>query len=303
MELLGIAIALFAAWHTTKHGVPRAMRAVGDKRRSSIATWQSTHPSAPKSARWLASAGHTVSALRYGPGYLKRSFADAWREGKQLGEQRYRGIALPEPTVEIPPTVPAEPLPPRPPHQTGPQAPQPKCRNADCFCQGDPSFAGHDPDDAEAATAPERPKPSPRPRHLRPVPPTSEPSKENTDMAIQTATGGEILDAEQFHAEARAIEEEAAAELEDASGDSYRAQEDLGRIEKMVASLGKVQALSKDIAAVNALKEPAEARAQAAKDRQAAAERRLAGAKAVTVIAAKHVQLIGTAAGSFYKAG
>jgi hypothetical protein len=126
--------------------------------------------------------------------------------------------------------------------------------------------------------------------------------RENTVTTIQTATGGEITNAEQFLAEARAIASEAAAEMEDAAADAARAEADMSRIETMVASLTSIEALSSDIAAVAALKDPAAQRAQAARDRVAAADQRLAGAKAVEGIAARHVQLIGVAAGSFYNA-
>jgi hypothetical protein len=293
MEIFGIAIvaaALMGAWHVTKYAVPRAMRAVSGRRRSSIDGWKSAHPGAPAIARWAAVVAAAVAALRWGPRHLLDETRTAWREGFERGRERYG-----PPTVE-PDELVDEPAP----------VAQPRCKNPGCFCQNDPNFDGHEDEDDVAPAKPAgnvfplRPVPDPTPDLIgRPA----EQQKENTTMPIQTATGGEIVDAEQFLAEAKAIVSEAAAELEDAAGDSNRAQEDFARIEKMVASLTGVRALAADIGAVAALKEPAEARAQAAKDRLSAAEQRLAIAKNVEQIAGKHVQLIGTAAGRFYKAG
>ncbi len=296
--LIAVAIILFAAWHTTKHGVPRAFRATAAARRRSIDGWTAEHPDAPKSARWLAKAGYGATALRHGPRYARREFAAAWQEGKERGRAKFRPEDFNQPT--------------------GSDSSEPALHQTTCNGCGATSGPG-DKAAVEAwkgaHTCPppqDSPKPQRRPDgrpDLRPVPdatpagstPTPDTAAiRSDDMAIQTATGGEITNAEQFAAEAKAIETEAAAELEDAAGDSGRAQEDLARIEKMIASLSKQEAVQRDIAAVAALKEPAAARAQAAKDRHAAAERRLAEAKNVTAIAARHVQMIGQAAGPFY---
>lgn len=290
MGIAIIAAGLMGAWHVTKHAVPRTMRAISSRRANSIQAWKATHPGAPAVARWGAALAGTVAAIRWGPRFLIQETRNAWNEGIERGRQKYGvPVAEPEPDEQVTDPAPAA---------------QPKCKNPGCFCQTDPNFDGHEDEDDVAPAEPAsnvfplRPVPNPTPD------PTSKPadtSKEN-HMPIQTATGGEIVDAEQFHAEAKAIVSEAAAELEDASGDSNRAQEDFARIELMVSSLKKVQALANDIGAVSSLRDPAQARAQAAKDRLVAAEQRLAAAKAVEAIAARHVQLIGTAAGAFYKA-
>jgi hypothetical protein len=285
MILFGIAVVaagLMGAWHVTKYATPRAMRAIGAKRRSSISSWKADHPAAPPAARWAAAAARTFTGLRWGPGFLWRETKQAWREGFKAGKAKY-GL--------LEPPAPAE---------AEPQAKQPKCRNDNCFCQDHPDFDGYDPDEPEPLV--EEPSARPWPR-LVPVS-ADEPAtaQEEKRMTIQTATGGEIVNAEQFHAEAKAIEAEAAADMEDAAADAARAREDLARIERMVASLTGQQALSRDISAVAALRDPATARAAAADSRLAAADQRLAGAKSVAAIAARHVQLIGTAAGRFYQA-
>jgi hypothetical protein len=330
LEIFWIGVALIAAWHGLRHGTPRAFRAVGKRRQASVAKWQADHPSAPKSARWLRGMGFGLTAALWGPKHMKREFAGAWREGWDRGKAKYR----PERSAEPVRTADGLRFGDDPTDPTGVRlcpecrgsglrdgAPCPSCvnrqgqRNADAAlhrstCSGCGATSG--PADKatveawkDAHTCPPEPqrRPDGRP-DLRPVPdatpaPTRATTRSN-DMAVQTATGGEVTNAEQFAAEAKAIEAEAAADLEDARGDATRAEEDLGRIEKMIASLSKQAAVSRDIAAVAALKEPAAARAGAAKDRHGAAERRLAVAKNVSAIAAKHVQMIGQAAGPFY---
>lgn len=283
---MGIAIlaaGLMGAWHVTKYAVPRAIRAVGAKRSTGIAAWKAGHPDAPAVARWGAALARTFAALRWGPRYLARETRTAWREGLELGRHKYGQVItdLPTPVDE---------------HDASDQRKCVRCET-NPVAEGDIACpqcrAWQDERDAQAP---------PLPGRLFVVPNQTQPKKEKT-MPIQTATGGEIVDAEQFMAEAKAIVSEAAAELEDASGDSNRAQEDFARIERMVGSLKKVDAMSEDIGAVAGLHEPAQARAQAAKDRLVAAEQRLAVAKNVEQIAAKHVQLIGRAVGRFYKAG
>ncbi len=326
--LVAVAIVLFAAWHTIKHGVPRAYRATSAARRRSIDGWAADHPAAPKSARWLASVGYAATAVRHGPRYARREFAAAWREGRDRGRAKFR----PEQYTQEPPEggQPETGPPAESPPQQSTGGPQVGDRTDGMEWDGaawtavcptcDRPMTGYDDNGylhcpVCGLRAVDRGKPKPPQRRpdgrpdLRPVPDATPAGSTQTpdaatarseDMAIQTATGGEISNAEQFYAEAKAIETEAAAELEDAAGDSGRAQEDLARVERMIASLSKQAAVKRDIAAVAALKEPAAARAQAAKDRHAAAERRLAEAKNVVTIAARHVQMIGQAAGPFY---
>jgi hypothetical protein len=206
MILFGIAVVaagLMGAWHVTKYATPRAMRAIGAKRRSSISSWKADHPAAPPAARWAAAAARTFTGLRWGPGFLWRETKQAWREGFKAGKAKY-GL--------LEPPAPAE---------AEPQAKQPKCRNDNCFCQDHPDFDGYDPDEPEPLV--EEPSARPWPR-LVPVS-ADEPAtaQEEKRMTIQTATGGEIVNAEQFHAEAKAIEAEAAADMEDAAADAARA--------------------------------------------------------------------------------
>jgi hypothetical protein len=295
MVLLGVAMlaaGLMGVWHVTKYAVPRALRAVGNRRRAGIDAWKAANPSAPAFARWGAAAARTVAALRWGPKHLLAEIKKAWAEGLEAGRHKYGVVKAEEPTAVPDPMDP-----------TGTKT-CPQCKG-EVVVDGQicPSCLARQEERNRQFDAAQPPRPRP---YLIPVPnPSGQQAgqpKESTTMTIQTTTGGEIVNAEQFHAEARAIEAEAAAEMEDAAADAKRAEEDQARIERMVASLTGVQALSSDISAVSALKDPAAARAAAAKARLAAADQRLAGAKAVAAIAAKHVQLIGTAAGSFYNA-
>jgi hypothetical protein len=293
VELIGIAIlvaGLMGTWHVAKHAVPRTMRAVGAYRRQSIANWRSANPGAPAITRWAAGAGRTLAALRWGPKFLGRETRRAWKEGVEASRSKY-GPAQPvdDPAITTPTADVGE-------------------TETSCIQCGQPAD-GPEPgpdgpllcqrcaDDEDQRRAAKRTSTVKTQSNVVPIR-----SKGNTVTTIQTATGGEITNAEQFLAEARAIASEAAAEMEAAAADAARAEADLGRVEKMIASLTRIEALSSDIAAVAALRDPASQRAAAARDRVAAADKRLAGARAVEGIAAKHVQLIGTAAGSFYNA-
>lgn len=297
MEVFGIAVvaaALMGAWHVTKYAVPRTMRAVGGRRRSSIDGWKAAHPGAPGMVRWAAGLAGTVAAVRWGPRHLLDETRKAWQEGFEKGREKYGAQPQPDPTdpndTKNCPVCHGEVV------VDGDICPR-------CLARQEERNTEWDITNPQPSPRPGDWKPSPRPL-LVSVPTGTDPKpdpKEN-EVSIETATGGEITNAEQFHAEAKSVVKEAAADMEDAAADNARAQEDLGRIEQMVASLSKQQAVASDIAAVAALQDPATARAAAAKDRAAAAEQRLAGAKVVEQIAAKHVQLIGTATGPFYNA-
>lgn len=284
MEILFVVVLLMASWHGLKYGVPRGLRAVAKQRRSSINKWNQSHPNAPASARWGAAIARTAAMLRWGPRHLgqecKKAFTDAWDEGKR----KYRvGQPAPAPTSSTPtdsqPTQPQPPAPPAAPgRRPGHLQPVPDPPSGGSNEPGAPNEPGG------GRLAPPAPRRGPNP------------------MPIATATGGEVKNAEQFMAEAKAVEAEAAADLEDAGADLARAKEDQTRIEQMVASLKRESAMSSDITAVEKLTDPAAARVNAATARQAAADQRLAGAKAVVTIAARHVELIGRAVGSFYQA-
>lgn len=320
MELVGIAIlaaGLMGAWHVTKHAVPRTMRAVGQHRSQAVTAWRADHPGAPTITRWAATLAKTFAALRWGPRYLARETGRAWREGIDAGRSRYgMPVATQEGVDRLPETNRCT----RCGHGGSDYNPlHTALSNGETLCgeclakvcvrcnknfavEGDIACAECRAwQDKRNEQAPSLPRPRP---HLRPVPnqPVTPEPKENKTVAIETATGGEITNAEQFYAEAQAIVREATADLEDAAADNARAQEDLGRVEKMIASLRNQRAVASDITAVAGLQDPAASRAEAAKVRLAAAEQRLAGAKAVEQIAAKHVQLIGQATGPFYNA-
>jgi hypothetical protein len=122
-------------------------------------------------------------------------------------------------------------------------------------------------------------------------------------MAIKTATGGNITSPQSLLAEIEAIEQEAVAELEDAKGDAARADEDLARIDRMVASLATLKYRKEDVAVIAALKEDAVARKAAAEARVVAANRRLAKCRTAKDVAAKHVNFRSAgAAGEAYNA-
>lgn len=337
VEILFAAVFLFAAWHGIKHGTPRAYRAMSARRQTGIANWQSSHPNAPTSARWLAGAAKGVTALRWGPGHFKREFSQAFKDAWDEGKQKYKLVPPPgvEPTTET-----------RSPRRT-------KCQT----CRGDGDLGGkpcpicqqQTPARGQApvptpASAPQL-RPDGRP-DLRPVnntprghqpPGPAQPTRRNSDMSTigemkdQTHfQGGEVVDPESLQVEMKAVAQEATAELEDANNDMQRASAELedaqadmkraqasaARTERTAASLARLELKAEDVAMVAAMVDPARqwadasaSRVQAAEQRQAAArsrvsaaDQRLAMATAAQTMAARHIELEGQgAAGKFYR--
>jgi hypothetical protein len=99
------------------------------------------------------------------------------------------------------------------------------------------------------------------------------------DMSIATATGGEVTTFASLIAELDEITKEAAGDLEDATADAARAQEDSTRVETMRATLASLDLDQDTLAEISALLEDSGARLKAAQDRQAAAESRAAHAQ------------------------
>jgi len=93
-------------------------------------------------------------------------------------------------------------------------------------------------------------------------------------MAIDTVTGGEVTDLESLKAELDAIMRESAAELDDATADAARADEEAGRIERMVSTLGGLQLPEQALAPIRGMADATQQRKTAATARAAAAEAR-----------------------------
>lgn len=285
MEILFAAVFLVATWHGFKHGTPRAFRAVSARRRTSVSSWQQSHPTAPKSARWAAGAARGVTALRWGPGHFRREFAIAFREAWDDGKQKYRLV---------------------PPPAADPDAG--RVKDVD-LARG---MAVWDDEGRELAagrgTVPlpdGHPARADMPSNVTPIRRTQPtPNTRSAPMPVATVTGGEVTSPETLKAELDTIVAESAAELEDAAGDAQRAREDMARIEVLVGSLTNLRLTSQDVALVQALLEPAQQREAAATARAAAAEHRLSAAQAALAMAARHVELQDQgAAGDFYRAG
>lgn len=144
---------------------------------------------------------------------------------------------------------------------------------------------------------------SSNPQNVTPIRKPAPPTNRREPMAVSTVTGGEVASPEQLVAELHGITSEAAAEMEDATADAKRAEEDCARVETLTASLTNLRLRTEDVGLVQALLEPARQRAAAATSRAAAADQRLAAANAALTMANRHVELQGQgAAGEFYNA-
>lgn len=275
VEILFGLVALMAVWHGFKYGVPRAIRGISNRRASSIDSWTSAHPGAPKSARWAAGVAKTIAALRWGPGHFKREFGKAFRDAWDDGKQKYKLTPPPPPEVNLPPI---------PTPQTGGRSrPTPA------------------PSPGPTPTPPPAAVPNGRP-HLHSVPTDATPTNTNARSNTMTTSTIEVVSPETLHAAMQAKVQNAAAELEDARADANRAQAAVAETERTVASLTSLKLKAEDVAYVKALVEPDQQWLAAAQSRIAAADQRLAAAKAALTMASRHVELQAQgAAGDFYR--
>lgn len=273
LELAIFAIALTFA-------IRSAVKSVGASYRGRMDNWAAEHPDASRIHHRAAALGQFFAMLRYGGPALKHGWKTGWALGWETGKDwaaKHKPIppAQPEPAQPTPPAQPA-------------QAP---------------------------TTTPGTPRLRPDGKaDLRPVPPAPEEStavptgqptatKGTSDMAIETTNGGEVNSPEQLKAELDAKVTEHAADLEDARADAARATEEVQRTERLAASVKKLKLPEEDIAMVSKLLDPAKTRLDSANQRVRSAELSLAGAQAAQTMAAKHVQLVGHAAGTFYGNG
>lgn len=121
---------------------------------------------------------------------------------------------------------------------------------------------------------------------------TASSDKKGPEMAIETATHGEVQTIPQLLVELDAIVSEAAAELQDAIGDQKRAEQDMRRIEMLVISAQKFELDTTSLTLLQSLIEPAKERANLAVRRAATAEHRHGTAiKTRDTIKAKHAAL------------
>lgn len=321
-----VLLGLFLIWalmHAAERATIAAGRAFGRhakaKYRAKVAAYRAAHPDrefgvSRKFGTALASAvGHSGNAAA--------EFRSAWRQTRQADRRRYdewrtrRHGVTPEPplsTVDARPPWPAPaPVPtPRPAPGTE-RGPEPKPGPGPASTGKPASAPGVMPGDRPAGTPPTADK-EPRLRLVAAEPErgagadtTTTPHRKEHDMAIDTATGGEVTTMEQLLAELRTIATEATAqmedarndearavdEIEDASADARRASEDAKRVEVMVASLTALDLDKQSLGEIGALAETAAVMKTAADARaEAAAARRTAAHKRAEAAEARHAQ-------------
>jgi hypothetical protein len=263
LGLIVVAIALAVALRS-------GGRAVGASYQRRMDAWAAEHPDATRIHRRGAALGQMIATLRYGPGALKHGFRTGWKEGWESGKNWAAKHKPVQPAAEVTPTP--EPAPAQP-------------------AQAAPRLRADGRPDLRVA---------PPTQNTPPAAPAATPKKGSQDMAIETATGGEVTSPEMLKAELETKVSEHAADLEDAKADAARGAEEVKRTELLTASVKKLKLPAADIALVSKLLEPATARLDAANRRVQAAEMSLAGAKAALTMAGKHVQMVGQAAGGFY---
>lgn len=290
-----VLIATFFAMRGAVRGVSRAYQTRRDD-------WGRANPDAIGIARRAAAVGHMAAMVRYGPSALYHGWRAGWSSGWGIGQEwadRHRPVPADEPLPVVDNGALRFGDDPEDPNAV---ATCPTCRGRGVV-NGLPCPACR----ARQEARNEHDKPFLPPRRLRAVPdqtsaPTSNNQPKEPDMAIETATGGEVTSPETLHAELTSVVREASADMDDASGDEQRAKEDLARIENITGSVARLMLPQRDIGMVVRLKDPAQRRLAAAQARKAAASERLAQAQGALDMAAKHVQIQAQgAAGEFYQ--
>jgi hypothetical protein len=267
LALVVVVIALVLAIRGTG-------KAVGASYRRRMDSWAAEHPDASRIHHRAAALGQMLATLRYGGPALKHGWQSGWRLGWDSGKE---WAAKHKPIQPMP--VDPEPITPTTPTPTATPS-MPRLRG-----DGRADLRPVPPMPSQPTTAPTAQQPA---------------TKGSPAMAIETATGGEVTSPETLYAELQAKVNEHGADMEDATADAARAEEEMKRTDLLAASMKKMKYPPNDIALVTRLLEPAKSRLDAANQRKAAAAQSLAGAKAALDMAARHVQLVGQAAGSAY---
>lgn len=242
------------------YGTRAGGRAVRANYRNRRDAWAKANQNAGGPRASGAALGSMAATVRYGPGAARTGFVTGAREGWQAGKDRAASWKPPPP----PQRQPADP-----PEQTNPPP----------------------------ATAPVRlstPKPKPA---AQPVPMAKKP---NPTKGPDPMSSGEIATAEQFLAAMQEIATDAVADLQDAQAEVARAESELKRIDLAVTSLKLVVMPDPVTSLVIKLLDPAKIRLDVAGQRVKAADQRRGLAQAAADEAAKHVQMMGKAAGAFY---
>jgi hypothetical protein len=281
MEPIGMivfAVCLFFAVGTATKSAYKGVRGTYTRRRDD---WAKANPGASRVAQRAAALGSIAATMRYGGPAIKHGWRFGWSDGWARGKEWAAQHKPVQPEPDAAPT-------PRP--------------------SVDPSATQQAGGDQRQAAAPTQrvdgrpnlravPASQPDPQPSVPIQPNN--PKGTPDM-VETATGGEVVNAETNLAEANAAVKEYAADFEDAGGDEQRAKEDLTRIEVWTASIAKAKAPQQRVAEVAKLLEPAKQRLAAAESRKVAASNALALAKAVQESAAQDMQQMGKAVGPWY---
>jgi hypothetical protein len=122
----------------------------------------------------------------------------------------------------------------------------------------------------------------------------------NATATIDSVNGGNYVDFEGLKAELTAKKGEDLAEKEDAVRDAARARDLLRFVEELTSTVTNVALPPDHIARVQALAAPPAAKLAAAEARIAAADASLAQTQACLEMAARHIALMGKAAGKAY---
>jgi hypothetical protein len=280
MEIVWVIAVIWGLAFAITEGTKRASRAVSGTYRKRVKAWVDRNPARP--APWGVKLGASVATALTGGALATRGFVEGvkvgWPEGKQRGRDWWEGRGATPVETGFPPDAPAEAAPVEP-------APVPT-------------------PPAEVTELAARREPTPL-RLIDSAPTTG------GDMAVMTATGGEVVTMQQLIAELEGIKKEAAADLEDAQADRERAKEDANRIETMVASLRSVDMDTATVGEVGALADTAGQRLAAAEQRAAAADQRAAQADAALsgvqarhqLLAEAHASAPHAADKSFYTGG
>ncbi len=308
MEFVFVAVFLFAAWHTVKHGVPAAGRAIGSGYRSRMLRWEQANPDASRPGQVGAGVANGFAAVRYGPGFAWREFVQAWRDGWAEGRDRYGKPPAVEPTAHVDDDGEMR-------FGDDPQDPTgvatcPTCKGAAvvdaepcpaCVARQEARNEHHDRQMTDPVDD------QPPPDNVRELHPNRRPaanaaaSTEGEPVSqIHTATGGDVTNAMANLAEANTVVAEYSESDQDAERDLARDRERLKVVEQWVAVLAANHAPPARLAEVQALVDPAQRRLHAAEVRRGAASARASVAQTVHATASADAQLVGQAVGRWY---
>jgi hypothetical protein len=255
---------LFALWFAAKFGASALWGAFLERRRanaerkahkSQLVTEAIESGVAPKAAKEAADKAARVAVTVSTRVVVLIAARDAWVKGWQEGWKR--GI---EKRDGIKPA------------NSAPDADQPQISTGEELPENRANSGGEKEDgekEADSTTRPEHENGSNR----------CQPHENSTDresnMTIESKTGGEVHSLAQLLTELDAIKAEASAELEDAQANSARKGERVQHIDTLVASLRHLRVDEATVGAVQALQEPFQRSKDLADSQAASAEHEL----------------------------